>query len=385
MGGRLTSAGIAALFAFAGFASGQSVISARSGLVHYVEGQVTIDDKAVDVKYSQFPEVKENQVLKTEDGRAEVLLNPGVFLRVAENSSFRMVSNRLTDTRVEALSGTMMVEYGEVAKEHHIAMLFKDRTISFDKAGLYRIDAASGAFRVYQGEAKVSMNGQTLAAKQAKEVMLGAPVLTAMKFDAKDDDEFYRWASRRAGYLALANVSAAKSLNDSGWTSSMAGGYGMWRWNPYFGMFTYIPVNGMYYSPFGYSFYSPYMISGFYNGYPGYYSNYGNYYTGGGGSGRGAATTATRTAANYAAPSRPAAASTTGGGMMRGASAGGFGGVHDGGFRGYSGGGYSGGGYSGGGYSPAASSGSSSAGSSASVSSGGGGGGHSGSAGGHGR
>ena len=102
MGGRLTSAGIAALFVFAGFASGQSVISARSGLVHYVEGQVTIDDKAVDVKYSQFPEVKENQVLKTEDGRAEVLLNPGVFLRVAENSSFRMVSNRLTDTRVEA-------------------------------------------------------------------------------------------------------------------------------------------------------------------------------------------------------------------------------------------------------------------------------------------
>ena len=47
-------------------------------------------------------------------------------------------------------------------------------------------------------------------AKQAHEVQVGAPVLTAMKFDAKADDEFYRWASRRSSYIALANISAAK-------------------------------------------------------------------------------------------------------------------------------------------------------------------------------
>src|ERR1019366_8445590 len=118
---------------------GQSVISARSGLIHYIEGQVTLDGKNVEVKYSQFPEVREGQILKTEEGRAEVLLTPGVFLRLAENSSFRMVSNRLTDTRVEALSGALMIEHGEIAKDNLVTMLYKDRTISFLKTGLYRL------------------------------------------------------------------------------------------------------------------------------------------------------------------------------------------------------------------------------------------------------
>lgn len=392
MGGRLISAGISAtlLVVSVGLAAGQSVISARSGLVHYVEGQAAIDDKTVDVKYSQFPEIKENQVFKTEEGRAEVLLNPGVFLRVSENSSFKMISNRLSDTRVEALTGTLMVEYGEVSKDHHVTLLFRDRNITFSKGGLYRLDAGTGAFRVYQGEARIAVSGQTLVAKQAKEVMLDAPVLTAMKFDNKDDDEFYRWASRRAGYLALANISAAKSLQESGWNSSSAYGSGMWRWNPYFGMFTYVPFGGMYMSPFGYSFYTPLLISGFYAGYPGYYNNYGGYYSGGGGGG--AAAAATRTSVNYGAPTRPTSMSSTGGsGMVRGggASAGGFGG-HDGGFRGapsYSGsyGGGSSGGYSGGSVASSGSSGSSGGGAVSSGSSGGGGGGHAGSAGGHGR
>src|SRR5580698_1848377 len=88
----------------------QSVISAHSGVIHYVEGQVTLDDTAVQPKFAEFPDVKQGQTLAAQDGRAEVLLTPGVFLRLAENSSFRMVSNKLSDTRVEVLSGNAMIE-----------------------------------------------------------------------------------------------------------------------------------------------------------------------------------------------------------------------------------------------------------------------------------
>jgi len=373
MGWRISSVGITAslLVLSASLVSGQSVISARSGMVHYVEGQVAIDDKAVEIQYSQFPEVREKQVLKTEAGRAEVLLTPGVFLRLAENSSFRMISNRLTDTKVEGLTGSLMIEHGEIAKDSQVSLLFKDKSITFSKSGLYRLDADSGAFRVYQGEAKVTGGDQTLVAKQAHEVLLNAPVLTAMKFDAKQDDEFYRWASRRAEYLAMANISAAKSLRDSGgygYGLSTVGS-GMWSWNPYFGMFTYVPFGSMYNSPFGYSFYSPYLISGFYQNYPGYYG--GGYGFGGGGGG--GSTGTTRGSVNYATPSRPASTASTGltgGGTHR--SSGGF-------IGGGSGGGYSGGGYSGGGSSGGTSSGSSG------VAASSGGGSHSGASGGHGR
>jgi hypothetical protein len=294
---------------------GQSVISARSGLIHYVEGQVTLDDKAVEVKYSQFPEVKDNQVLKTEEGRAEVLLTPGVVLRLSENSSFRMISSRLADTRVQALGGSVMIEHGEVAKENLVTLVYKDRTISFLKSGLYRLDAENGVLRVYQGEAKVVAPDQNIVAKQSHEIPLEAAVLTSMKFDAKSDDDFYRWASRRAGYLAMANVSAAKSLHDSGsYSSAMSSG--LWSYNPWYGMFTYIPMGGgMWNSPFGYSYYSPYLISRFYNYYPGYYGYYGNNgnYGGGGNSGGGRTSTNRgrfESANSYSVPSRPAASAS---------------------------------------------------------------------------
>jgi hypothetical protein len=331
-----------------GAAFAQSVISARSGLVHYVEGQVTLDDKAVDVKYSQFPEVRTDQVLKTEEGRAEVLLTPGVFLRLSENSGFRMLSNKLTDTRVEALSGSVIVEHGEVAKDNQVTLIYKDRTISFLKSGLYRLDAENGSLRVYQGEARVVTPEQSIVAKQSHEIELNAAAMASSKFDAKADDEFYRWASRRAGYLSMANVSAAKSLHDSGYSMTSS----MWSWNPWYGMFTFVPMNSMYYSPFGYSFYNPYMVSQFYFPRYGYYSGYSGY--GGGG---GTVTRAASASPNYSIPARPASNMASvgnggarsfggGGGASSGMSAGS--GIAGPSSRGMSGGGMSGGGVSGG-------------------------------------
>src|SRR5580704_9819856 len=125
--GRLVLCGLA-LAAGSVAALAQSVISARSGLIHYVEGQVYLGDQPVETKFGVFPEVKENQELKTEEGRAEVLLTPGVFLRLGENSSFRMITNRLIDTRVEFLSGSAIVEAEDIRKDNSITVIYKDAT-----------------------------------------------------------------------------------------------------------------------------------------------------------------------------------------------------------------------------------------------------------------
>jgi hypothetical protein len=300
MAGRFNlAAGISVLLLSTGALMAQSVISAKSGLIHYVEGDVTVDDQAVEMKNSQFPDMKAGQVLKTEDGRAEVLLTPGVFLRVAENSSFRLVSNGLSDTKVEALTGSLMIEHGELNKDTSVTLLYKDRSITFDKSGLYRLDTDTGKFRVYQGEARVVAGGQTTTAKQAHELELNEATLIATKFDNKVGDEFYRWASRRASYLALANISAAKAVRDSGmhYTS------GSWYWNPWFGMFTYVPF-GNYYSPFGYSFWSPTRVISLYQPRVWAPVHGGGSYAGGSGMGHGVRYDA---ATGYSIPSRSAA------------------------------------------------------------------------------
>ena len=62
----------------------QTVIGAKSGVINWVEGDVFLADQPYVMQPSQFGEVKEGQVFRTEEGRAEVLLPPGVFFRLGE-------------------------------------------------------------------------------------------------------------------------------------------------------------------------------------------------------------------------------------------------------------------------------------------------------------
>ncbi len=134
----------------------QSVISAHSGVVHYVEGDVTIDGAGIHPRFAEFPDLKDGQVLATEEGRVEVLLTPGVFLRLAENSSVRMISNSLVDTRVEVVSGSALVEAGELLANNAVTFESHGAQIAIPKKGLYRIDADSARLQVYDGQAIVS-------------------------------------------------------------------------------------------------------------------------------------------------------------------------------------------------------------------------------------
>lgn len=316
---------------------GQNIISAKSGMVHYLEGDVFLDGKAVEVKYNLFPEIKEGQVVRTDEGRIEVLMNPGTFLRLGEHSSFKMLDKRLIDTRFEVLEGSAIIEVAEVAKDNNLTVAFKDAQVEVKKAGVYRIDGDTGELKVYKGEAIVVRNGQTLTVKESHLAQLKGVTITAEKFDAKMGDAFYRWAARRAGSTSVANLAAAKSMYDNGYSRQ---NYGQWAYNPYFGMFTYVPGFGSYYSPFGYYYYSPNNVNRIYDS----YNNYG------GGGGRGYTqsynasnidrsvgynqsygyTTAPRSSEVYSAPA--ASAPSAGGGSVRGgASAGGDSGAGRGG------------------------------------------------------
>ena len=248
------------------------VISAKSGLLHYFEGTVLLGDKAVESRVGVFPDIKEKQELRTEQGRAEVLLNPGVFLRVGENSAIRMLSTRLIDTRVDFLNGSAIVEVDDPLKENSVTVVYSDFQVHLKKHGLYRFDSQPAQLRVYNGEAEVESGGNVVTVKEGK-LLAFSPAMAMEKFDNKVGDSLYRWAKRRSEYESVANMSAAKSLRDSGnkaWNASS------WYWNPYYSMYTYIPGRGVFYSPFGYGFWSPYTIYSVYYPSRGSYSGFNN-------------------------------------------------------------------------------------------------------------
>src|SRR5258706_574465 len=116
----------------------QPVISAKSGVVSYVQGKVMVGDEVVKPSETKLAEVKENAILRTEEGRAEVLLTLGSILRIGDNSSFKMITNRLIDTRLELLSGTHILEVTEIQKDNNLTLVMKDATIVIIKLGLYR-------------------------------------------------------------------------------------------------------------------------------------------------------------------------------------------------------------------------------------------------------
>jgi len=261
---RATLSAISCITVLAGGAWAQSVISAHSGVIHYVEGDVTIDGTAIHPKFAEFPEVKPGQLLETGEGRVELLLTPGVFLRLTDNSSVRMISNVLADTRLEVVTGSALIEVGELLEHNAIAFDAAGGRIALAKKGLYRISANPARLRVYDGQAQVIAGSQTLTAKKSHEIDLDAAKLADTKFDAKDTDSFYRWSARRAEYVAAANVISARVASNSDYRSGFSSGASAWSWNPYFGMYTFLPRSGVYWSPFGSPFYSPGVITGIY-------------------------------------------------------------------------------------------------------------------------
>ena len=274
---RLWTAGLIVGLLASVSAFAQAVISTHSGVVQYVEGRAYLDGQPVDLKFGHFPDIKQSQEFRTEEGRAEILLTPGVFLRLGENSSIRMLSNSLDDTRVEVTGGSAIVEVDQIPKDNSITLVYKDDSMSLLKHGLYRVDTMPSRFQVYDGEATVTADSAKLTVKSGKQTELDG-ALAAQSFDKNAGDELYRWADRRASYVSLANVSSASALNTGsygyGYEPAFGSAFGLgsglgyglgygpgllggWQFNPLFGMYSWVPFAGYGYSPFGYSLFSP--------------------------------------------------------------------------------------------------------------------------------
>jgi hypothetical protein len=241
-------------------ACGQFAISAQSGLIHFTEGQVFVQDKAIVMERGVFPLVGENQTLRTVDGMAEVLLNPGVFLRVGNNSSFRMVSTQLTASKVELVSGEAVIEAMEVNKKSSVTLSYGDVTVSVKKRGVYRLNAAPPVLRVFEGQALVQSGRRQVQVGRGRMLAFDGS-WAARKFEAKlGEDDLDRWSLMRAGLVARSSISAARSLRSrrGSWTASG------WGWDPYLLMFGFVPWRGYFEDPYGFWYSSPQTVDQFY-------------------------------------------------------------------------------------------------------------------------
>jgi hypothetical protein len=236
-------------------ASAQPIMSAKSGVVANVEGKVLIDNAEIKESVTHFPEVKEGSVLRTEDGRVELMLPPGFMLRMGENGALKMISNRLIDTRVEMQAGSAVVEVDQTKPDFNVTLVLKDGVVTLSKVGVYRFDSEPARLKVFHGTATVQIGSETVLVASGKMLSLAGGAASAEKFDVEQTDSLDNWSQHRAEAMAMANLSGAKYSNDN-YSSAAAGN--TWIYNPYYGMYTYMPGMGTMCNPFyGSCFYSP--------------------------------------------------------------------------------------------------------------------------------
>jgi len=192
--------------------SAQKVVSARAGLISYLQGPAFLDGKRVILRTARFPQMNNGQTLSTGRGRAEVLLSPGVVLRLTENSQLRMDDTQLSDTHVTLQQGDALVEVVQLAEGNRIQVVVEETSTELARTGLYRFGisrdgTSQRTLRVYGGEALVRSGLKIVDVKRGAAVNLDAD-LAISQFDRKHTDLMHAWAARRSFELFMSDPDA---------------------------------------------------------------------------------------------------------------------------------------------------------------------------------
>jgi uncharacterized membrane protein YgcG len=233
---------------------------ARPGTVNYIEGAASIDGRPLNNRNVGSAALDAGQVLTTGAGKAEILLTPGIFLRVDSNSAVKMMSPDLTQTQVELERGRAGVEVDQIFPQNMIQIIDGSVTTQLLKTGYYEFDASHPEAMVFDGRAEVEVgNGKWETVKSHHELALVGDGVREKSVDFNShpaDDELYNWSSLRSRYLAEANNQIAGEYADA------PGFYPGWYWDPWMWDYTYLGWDP-FFSPFGWGFYP---WGGFYGG-----------------------------------------------------------------------------------------------------------------------
>src|SRR4051812_369680 len=264
--GKRTACLLAGLMLATGYATPQAyTVSAKPGAVNYVQGAAFLNGAPVEEKDLKSTFLNANDVVSTDLGKAEVLLAPGVFLRISDNTKVRMISPSLVATEVEVMDGEAMLEATGLVKGSSVQVVSRGGSTSIEKNGLYRFFAGDPpSVAVLDGKAAVTYSERKVDVKKGRQVIL-AENLKPEKFDTKKDDELYAWSNVRSEYDAAATYRVARSAQMGLLGSAYASGFGGigspgWFWDSAFSSWAWLPGSGAFYSPFGYGFYSPALV-----------------------------------------------------------------------------------------------------------------------------
>lgn len=237
------------------------LISAKAGGVSYVEGDVrTLREvgKSGMLLKGDTVEVGDKVITGT-DGRAEILLNPGSYARLGENSEFEFITTDLEDLKLKVNRGSAILEV-YAANDFRVSISSPQDTFALIDTGVYRLDvdaSGRGRLEVWKGKAEagdaVLKGGRAVAGDETNAIV--------EKFDRDDKDAFETWSKARSKELAKTTgqlkdralrTTLIRSYLGGGW--NMYNSFGLWIFDASMGRYCFLPFGYGWSSPYGYGF-----------------------------------------------------------------------------------------------------------------------------------
>jgi hypothetical protein len=216
----------------------QFVVSTKAGLVNFVQGDVNV--KATQSVQAGVP-IKVGPA-----GFAEILLNPGSYLRLGENSEAVLEGIELTDISLRLVSGTAVVEAVGFDKERPLKVANGNLVMEIIKDGVYRF--SDGTVSVVQGRIRAAGTNTVFSkgwqvSKDETYQKVKAPKGTSTVLET--------WSRDRSKLIAAANINIARTLRRS--QDTTFGLLDTWMWVPGFGAYVFMP-GYQFRSPYGYNY-----------------------------------------------------------------------------------------------------------------------------------
>ena len=237
------------------------VISAKAGGVNFVEGTVIVArSNGTSGSLLKGDRIEIGDSVSTDaNGRVEVLMNPGSYLRLGGNSSLEFKTTALDDLQIKLDRGSAMFEVFATDK-FKVRVITPKGQVAMIESGIYRIDLradGTGTIAVTEGKAEVGVT----TVKAGRTASIGTETVAVAKFDRGKRDDLAQWSRSRAKDLAkmtssLRNNDVRNSLlssfNRGRW--GLFDSFGLWVYNPFGGAYCFLPFGRDWYSPYGYGY-----------------------------------------------------------------------------------------------------------------------------------
>jgi hypothetical protein len=231
------------------------LVSAKAGTVNLAEGSVMYKRAESDWDILITGDsLKSGDRVKTQTAsRAEILLSPGSYLRLSENTEAVLSSDSLNDTQILLVKGSAIVEAvtSEESTQPIATITAAGTSVSILRGGIYRFNVegeSSAEVLIRKGRVKVANREY----KEGTKVVLSGNAVVATALDKRSQDDFDLWSKERAKLLvATNNYLAQRALNGSGRLITYSN---LWLFNPLTGGYVFVPWLWGFHSPYGWGY-----------------------------------------------------------------------------------------------------------------------------------